>query len=294
MFRLAHLSDPHLAPLPRPNPLELMSKRGLGYINWLRKRRSIHRPEVLATLIADLKTQSPDHIAVTGDLVNLSLTNEFEPARAWLGSLGDPRDVTAVPGNHDAYVRAAANSAVTAWKSHMTGDKGESFPFVRRRGQVALIGLSTSLPTLPLAATGTLHGDQVDSLAEILFKLGREIMFRIVLIHHPPTEGANWFRRLTNAPVVREVLRLNGAELVLHGHHHESSLSFLPGLYSRAAAVGVPSASGAPGHHEESAGYNIYEIGGPPGAWDCTMIRRGLRADGTFGEIGREQLKLFR
>ena len=39
MFILAHLSDIHLAPLPRPNPFELLSKRGLGYINWLRKKK---------------------------------------------------------------------------------------------------------------------------------------------------------------------------------------------------------------------------------------------------------------
>ena len=50
MFILAHLSDIHLAPLPRPNPFELVSKRGLGYINWLRKRRRIHRPEMLAKI----------------------------------------------------------------------------------------------------------------------------------------------------------------------------------------------------------------------------------------------------
>ena len=82
MFVLAHLSDPHLAPLPTPNPLELFSKRGLGFINWLRKRRAIHRPEVLAALVADLKGRAPDHIAVTGDLVNLSLTQRVSPARA--------------------------------------------------------------------------------------------------------------------------------------------------------------------------------------------------------------------
>ena len=110
MFTLAHLSDPHLAPLPWPNPLELLSKRGLGYINWQRKRRPIHRPEVLAALVADLKRQAPDHIAVTGDLVNLSLGSEFGPALAWLETLGSSRDVTAVPGNHDAYVRAAART----------------------------------------------------------------------------------------------------------------------------------------------------------------------------------------
>ena len=88
MFVLAHISDIHLAPLPAPRPAELISKRGLGYLNWLRKRRAIHRPEVLEALVADLKAQQPDHIAVTGDLVNLSLANEFAPARAWLDRLG--------------------------------------------------------------------------------------------------------------------------------------------------------------------------------------------------------------
>ena len=107
MFVLAHLSDPHLAPLPMPNPLRLLSKRGLGYINWLRKRRSIHRADMLAALVADLKGHAPDHIAVGGDLVNLSLVFEFARARDWLTGLGNPHDVTVVPGNHDAYVRPA-------------------------------------------------------------------------------------------------------------------------------------------------------------------------------------------
>jgi 3',5'-cyclic AMP phosphodiesterase CpdA len=292
MFTLAHLSDPHLAPLPRPRLRELISKRGLGYINWLRKRRLIHRAEVLADLVADLKAQRPDHIAVTGDLVNLSLGNEFAPARAWLQTLGEPRDVTAVPGNHDAYVRGAAGSAAAQWAANMQGDSAESFPFLRRRGPVALIGLSTSLPTLPLAATGRLHGEQIDRLAELLSRLGREVVFRVVLIHHPPAEGANRFRRLTDAAPLREVLRTHGAELVLHGHHHQSSLQYLPGPHRRIAVIGVPSASGAPGHREEPAGYNLYEIDGPPGAWRVTLIARGLRDDDRFGELRRDTLQL--
>ena len=169
-----------------------MSKRGLGYINWLRKRRAIHRADMLAAVVADLKAQTPDHIAVTGDLVNLSLTNEFAPARAWLDALGDPHDVSAVPGNHDAYVQSAAGFAEQHWAEFMRGDLGEGFPYVRKRGPLALIGLSTSLPTLPLAATGRLHGDQLEKLGELLPKLKREQMFRVVLIHHPPTAGANY------------------------------------------------------------------------------------------------------
>jgi 3',5'-cyclic AMP phosphodiesterase CpdA len=289
MFVLAHLSDPHLAPLPRPRLLELLSKRGLGYINWLRKRRSIHRAEVLAALVADLKERHPDHIAVTGDLINLSLTNEFAPARDWLGALGHPHDVTIVPGNHDSYVRQAVGSAERHWDGFMRGDLGESFPFVRKRGPLALVGLSTSQPTLPLAATGGLHGDQLARLGEVLPKLKREQMFRVVLIHHPPTEGAHHFRRLTNAGALRDVLRAHGAELVLHGHHHEASLHWLPGPQIRIPVVGVPSASGAPGRHDEPAGYNLYEIEGAWGAWRCTMVTRGLR-NGGFGEFGRQPL----
>ena len=288
MFVLAHLSDPHLAPLPFPNPLELLSKRGLGYINWLRKRRSIHRADMLAALVADLKGHAPDHVAVTGDLVNLSLSNEFATARVWLAGMGEPGNVTVVPGNHDCYVRAAAKFADRVWSDYMRGDGGEGFPFVRRRGPLALIGLSTSLPTLPLAATGHLHGDQLDRLGEVLAKLKREA-FRVVLIHHPPFEGANYFRRLTNAGALRDVLREHGAELVLHGHHHEASLHWLPGPQLRIPVVGVPSASGAPGRHDEPAGYNLYEIEGAWGAWRCTMIARGWR-NGGFGEVSRQPL----
>jgi 3',5'-cyclic AMP phosphodiesterase CpdA len=290
MFVLAHLSDPHIGPLPTPNPLELLSKRGLGFLNWLRKRRLIHRPEALAALVSDLKLRAPNHTVVTGDLINLSLSNEFAPARAWLDRLGQPSNVTIVPGNHDTYVRAAALFAARHWADYMQGDAGEMFPFVRRRGPLALIGLSSSLPTLPLAATGKLVGDQLARLGDILSAMADERLFRVVLIHHPPILGANYFRRLSDAAKLREVLLRSGAELILHGHHHEASVTWLEGPRARKIpVVGVPSASGAPGRHEDPAGYNLYEIEGAPGDWRCTAVSRGLR-DGGFAEIGRQAL----
>src|SRR5437763_5562 len=99
MFVLAHLSDPHLAPLPRPRLHELVGKRIGGFVNWHRNRRAFHLSAVLERIVADLKSRTPDHIAVTGDLVNLSLAAEFAPARAWLERLGPPHDVTLVPGS---------------------------------------------------------------------------------------------------------------------------------------------------------------------------------------------------
>src|SRR6266404_3583250 len=114
-FVLAHLSDAHLAPLPRPRLGELVGKRVIGYVNWQRKRRLVHRTDVLRRIVEHLKSQAPDHIAVTGDLVNLSLEDEFPPARTCIESLGRAADVTLVPGNHDAYVRSAVSYTQTHW-----------------------------------------------------------------------------------------------------------------------------------------------------------------------------------
>lgn len=291
MFLLAHISDIHLAPLPPPRLAELISKRGLGYINWLRKRRAIHRREVLDALIADLKAQRPDHIAVTGDLVNLALSNEFAPGRAWLDALGATAGTTFVPGNHDAYVHPIAEQATREWGDYMRGDGGETFPFVRRRGHVALIGISTAVPTLPLSATGLVGASQLERLGAVLASLAKEDVFRVVLLHHPPIAGVNRFRHLRDASALREVLRKHGADLVLHGHLHESSLIWLAGPRDNIPCAGAPSISGAPDSHDEPAGYNLFEIGGEPGAWQCAAIMRSLDPeDGTIREVGRQLL----
>ena len=81
MFALAHLSDLHLS--ARPRPLDLLGKRGLGFINWHRGRKHVFRSEVLDAITRDLKSLDVDHTAVTGDLVNFSVTAEYVRARAW-------------------------------------------------------------------------------------------------------------------------------------------------------------------------------------------------------------------
>jgi 3',5'-cyclic AMP phosphodiesterase CpdA len=297
-FVLAHLSDAHLAPLPKPRLRDLVGKRAFGFVNWQRKRRLIHRADVLARVVDDLKASAPDHIAVTGDLVNLALASEFQPARAWLESLGSTQAVTLVPGNHDAYVRAAARFPQTHWGEYMRGDAGGAsdgdagFPFVRRRGPLALIGLTTAVPTLPLMATGALGAEQLRRLAETLDRLGHEDAFRVVLIHHPPrSTRARHFRRLLDGEALCNVLARHGADLLIHGHDHVHSLAWLDGPRGRIPAVGVPSASETPPGEHEPAGYNLYRIDGGPGVWRCEAISRSLTADGaTVVEIRRKVL----
>ena len=279
MLTLAHLSDPHIGPLPSARLRDLINKRGLGLINWYRKRHRHHRAEVLDAIVADMKAQKPDHIAVTGDLVNISLDAEFARAAKWLETVGKPEDVTLTPGNHDAYIKHAAGRAGEHWGDYMRGDDGGTFPFVRRRGPLALIALTTSLPTGPFMATGQLGGEQLARLAEILIALAREPVFRVVLIHHPPTHTRrHYMKRLIDASFLRALLAEHGAELLLHGHDHEHRVHWLDGPRGRIPAVGVPSASAILTAHDEPAAYNLFFVDGGPGAWQCEIVSRGLRA----------------
>jgi 3',5'-cyclic AMP phosphodiesterase CpdA len=301
VFVLAHLSDPHLAPIPTPRARELASKRGLGFINWYRGRHAIHRPEVLELIERDLAAREVDHIAVTGDLVNLALAAEFAAAHQWLARLGPPERVTVVPGNHDAYVRAAAAHPQRYWGDYMRGDgdgpisapgAAAHFPFVRKRGPAALIGLSTAVPTGPLMATGRLGADQLMRLADVLDALGREGLFRVVLIHHPPVSRLRQhLKRLIDAGPLRRVIAQHGAELVLHGHAHVHLLSWLDGPHGRVPAMGVPSASAAADPHGHPAAYNLYAIERDGNGWRCEAVTRGV-CDGALGETGRQTLSL--
>ncbi|MFL6797390.1 MAG: metallophosphoesterase family protein [Xanthobacteraceae bacterium] len=285
MFVLAHLSDPHLAPLPVPRWRELLGKRATGFVNWHRRRHLIHRPDVLMRIVADLKAHAPDHIAVTGDLVNIALAGEYSSAAAWLTSLGTPEDVTFVPGNHDAYVRAALGFPAQHWGDYMRADQGEdhggevSFPFLRRRGAIALIGLSSAVPSPPLMATGRLGSAQIAPLAAILARCRRESLFRVVLIHHPLTsDRSRRLKRLTDAAALRAVLAQEGAELVLHGHDHEHALVHVAGPHRPIPVVGVASASEAPRINHGGAGYNLYHI--DPDTRRCQLLSRSLTRDG--------------
>jgi len=291
MFTLAHLSDPHLAPLPAPEWSELIGKRITGYINWQRRRRFIHDRGVLDLLTADLKAQEFDHITVTGDIVNIAAMAEFPPGRVWLESLGDARAVSYVPGNHDIYVRAGARYAAREFGAYMSGDDDGGAPYLRRRGPVALIGVSSGVPTAWGMATGRIGAAQFAGLATLLDALKREQRMRVILVHHPPVSEAGWHKRLVDAEALKRVIAEHGAELVLHGHDHRAMLNWLEGPGgTHVPAVGVPSASAAPGVAKQAAAYNLYVIEGAPGAWRCEMIARGVTADGAVVEQKRMML----
>jgi len=290
-FTLAHFSDPHLPPLPKPRLKELAGKRVLGYLNWTRNRHKYYRREVLDTLVRDLQAHAPDHIAVTGDLVNLALPAEFAPAQAWLQSVGRPDLVTAIPGNHDAYVRATRHRFAEVFNDYVRGDEPESqaFPFLRRRGPVALIGLSSAVPTAPFMATGTLGRAQIAALERILVSLSTEQVFRVLLVHHPLRSDSRPKRLTDSAPLIA-LLNKHGVELILHGHDHIHSTMWFDGPDGRIPSIGVPAASALARGRHPAAAYNLYTIERDGNAWRCEQTSRSIDGELKVSEIGRTRL----
>lgn len=290
-FTLAHFSDPHLGPLPSTGWQDLASKRVTGFLSWKRNRVKIHQPRILDLLLEDMKAQQPDHVAITGDLINISLPQEFKAAAAWLGRVGTPADVTVIPGNHDAYVRVPWDNSIGLWADYMCGSRVtggpettatdfDDFPFVRRLGDIALIGTSTAVPMPPFVAAGRLGDAQLSRLRTLLDDLGQQGLFRVVLIHHPPFGGGAYKRKaLLDATAFQQVLVEAGAELVLHGHTHVSGLSYIRRPQGPIPVIGVPSASAVPAGHKDESRYHLYRISQTADGWQLRIDVRGLNAE---------------
>lgn len=272
-FTLAHLSDPHLTSLAGVHALDLANKRIFGYLSWRRRRRRVHRAQTLAAVVADMRTFAPDHVAVTGDLTHIGLPEECVTAAAWLHDLGPGDRVSLVPGNHDRYVAADFDRTVGLWRDHFRGDDGRAeFPFVRRRGNVALIGVDSAVPTAPFLASGRIGDAQRARLERVLEQARAAGLFRVVLVHHSPLrDGHSPRKRLRDAAQLTQTLMTRGAELVIHGHGHEERIDRLDGPDGPMLVVAVPSASyDEPGR----AGWNQYRISGDAGAWQLDLEAR--------------------
>lgn len=282
MITLAHMSDVHLAPLPPVHPKDLLNKRITGFLNWKMKRQRTLDGEGLNTLVRHMRAQSPDFVAVTGDLVNLALDAEINTAYNWLQTIGEPEQVCISPGNHDAYVRGQLEKALERWSGYALGETidGSQFPFVRRVGEMAIISCNSAVPTPPWIAAGRFEHDQQARLTRCLRLLGDAGYFRVVLIHHPPNQEASHPRfGLWGARNFRRAIADAGAELILHGHTHKSTIYAVPGKTGDVPVIGVAAAGTAQsdtGGHDP-ARYNLFRIERVGSAWQCTLREYGFQ-----------------
>ncbi|HUR42547.1 MAG TPA: metallophosphoesterase [Aestuariivirga sp.] len=289
LFTLAHLSDVHLGPVRLAAALRNFElKRYIGYSSWRMQRRKLHDPIIADITLQDIKEAAPDHIAFTGDMVNLAAWAEFPLAAQWMAKLGSPEEMSFVPGNHDCYVTCPWEHCLGHFAPWMTSDLhvkqaqtndwiAAPFPFVRLRKNVALIGLSSARPQPLHRAGGELGAVQLEALSTVLRDLQERSYARVVLIHHPPLPGlASWRKALEDAAALRDVLVKEGAELVLHGHNHYHMVHALTTSSGVCHAVGVPSASVRPAFGYPPASWYLYRIEREDGHWKTAVTVRSF------------------
>jgi 3',5'-cyclic AMP phosphodiesterase CpdA len=262
---IAHLSDLHLSPVPFPLEWPWRLKPALGWINW-RRQPGAHDNAIWEKTAAAVLAAAPDHIAVTGDLIELGLSVEYAKARTALTRLGDPAKVSWAPGNHDAYTTDTPpriRAALGEWLSLPIGegDLRTHFPRLDLIGRAAVITLCSGMPTWTFSAEGALGDEQLARLDAMLAGVDRAQHLPVIAIHHPPVaEGLSPLKRLRDGAALLKILAGHRCPLVLHGHLHEARRHEWVGQDHRIALIGAPSASATGRHGEEGPAFNLVTV----------------------------------
>jgi len=176
-------------------------------------------PEVVEALVAELASDPPDLVVVSGDLTQRARVAEFKAARAFFDRL--PQPVLVVPGNHDipAFPLTLRFAAPwLRWRRHLSA---ELEPIVRGEGFCA-VGVNSARRAGPYLdwSRGRISLAQLERAEAIFSECSKGL--RILVAHHPflLTAASEHRRTISRADVA--LPRLLGAEvdLLLGGHVH--------------------------------------------------------------------------
>jgi 3',5'-cyclic AMP phosphodiesterase CpdA len=292
--RLAHCSDLHLLSHDGAGWLKLANKRWIGAANLLTNRSRHYHVAAFEQMIADFAEAKIDHVLCTGDVTNLALAQEFEFARGLFERIGlGPHDVTVIPGNHDAYVAEGVGLFGSIFEPYHRTDEGwewplddqdpdAAWPIVRIRGELAIVGVTTSRATPWFTAYGRVGDAQLARLAQVLADPRLAGKVRVVAIHHPPAGKAarNRIRGLRDHEAFARVIAEVGADLIVHGHEHRDMTEMLAGPNGPVPVRGVASGTYEHDKPHRTARYRVFEI--ERGAIASDHVRVWQRGNGIF------------
>ena len=265
LTRVLHISDLHFGRNVNPEPIE-----------------------ALARLIADVK---PELVIASGDLTHRGLRSQHDRAAEFLRGLDLP--LLAVPGNHDIPY-TFPKRFTSPWAEFER--QWETTQPVYSSETVVVAGLNSVRPWRH--QSGKVRPVQVVHAAEV-FEKAPAAALRIVVLHHHLL-GAPW--RSRKKPVARRNVVLGsfvkaGAELILAGHIHQSTIAerrefeiATPGG-ERAVVASIAPGFGQPrpNRRGEARGLHVYEAAAEAlriltyiwreDGWGLTAIRTFPRGD---------------
>jgi len=224
-FTLIHISDLHIHCLPT-QAADWLSKRGVGALNLILRRGREHPYARAVELVRTLQGMEWDHLAVTGDLTQLSLVSEFARVHETLAPLlaRGPEAVTVLPGNHDRYVDDP--EAWSAYQRYFGPYFGGGEICTKRLSENWwMASWDSTRPTPAFNATGLVREETLAETGRWMAALPPGA--RVIIANHypvltPPEHPSPHLHDLVNREQVLEWLRHQPVDLYLHGHVHHN------------------------------------------------------------------------
>ncbi|MBL8447122.1 MAG: metallophosphoesterase [Zoogloeaceae bacterium] len=189
MTRIAHISDTHFG---------------------------TEQPRVCAALRDALLHESPDLVALTGDVTQRARASQFRAARIFVDSLS-PLPVLVLPGNHDIPLFDFVTRLAAPYRNFRRHFGADLAP-LWQSGQVAVLGFNSTHRLRH--KNGVIAPDDVDAIASRLAAVPQT--FKIVALHHPlasaTAEDIHNCARGKDAAI--DAWTAAGADLFLSGHIH--------------------------------------------------------------------------
>jgi len=224
-----------------------------------------HDPEIVEAIEARVNAIQPDLVVISGDLTQRARTEQFQEACEFLGRLRDAgHDVLAVPGNHDVPLYDVLRRFLSPLTRYMRYIDDSLCPLQELSGATVL-GINTARSLT--FKDGRISTEQIQFIRDTFGRTDPNST-RILVTHHPlfalPV-GEDVAPAVGRSELALDAIAEAGVDMLLAGHHHQSSVHSARDLVTRAGPALVVQAgtSTSTRVRDQGQSFNLTEVAVP-------------------------------